>query len=114
MVPDKPGYWYHKTGALVEVRGGISEGLMFYTKSGRCWLPVDDTRPADWLGPVPTAEEWATAQARMARMEGAIELAVERFEDEADKWREGIDDEDGFNKDLMNRYAADLRKALEP
>jgi hypothetical protein len=75
---------------------------------------VDETTPEDWLGPVPTAEEWAKAQARMARMEGAIELAVERFEDEADKWREGIDDEDGFNKDLMNRYAADLRKALEP
>jgi hypothetical protein len=111
MVPDKDGFWYHKGRGICEVDLGL---YLVLTTSGGLHNLEEFAAPTDWLGPVPTAEEWAQAQARMARMEAAIELAVERFEDEADKWREGIDDEDGFNKDLMDRYAADLRKALEP
>jgi hypothetical protein len=113
MVPDNDGAYYHREHGvcLVDV-----EWNLVWDITGGYPHDLDKSAPTDWLGPVPTAEEWARAQARMARMEVAIREAAVWFEDEADDWASGANEKaspDDMER-VMDRYAADLRKALEP
>jgi hypothetical protein len=116
MVPDKPGFWHHKSDGIVDVYFFSSLNMPSTLGYGPYCIPVSDAAPTDWLGPVPTAEEWAKAQARMARMEVAIGLAARQLDHEESEWNNGANDAEdpAFMAAVMAGYASDLRKALEP
>jgi hypothetical protein len=113
MVPDKDGAYYHREHGvcLVDV-----EWNLVWDITGGYPHDLDKSAPTDWLGPVPTAEEWAKAQARMARMEVAIGLAARQLDHEESEWNNGANDAEdpAFMAAVMAGYASDLRKALEP
>jgi hypothetical protein len=72
--------------------------------------------PDELAALIDSIPEVAAMQARMAKLETAIREAAVWFEDEADDWAGGANEKaspDDMER-LMDRYAADLRKALEP